>query len=349
MNAKKFARLSISLTLVLLILVAAAQIAIDPLFQYHTPWFGLKPVITNERYQNAGVAKNFDFDNVIMGNSFCENFRPSSFEAVFDGKTVKVAISGSSPEDWSKLLRIVNEKEELPRRIILNIDPYTLLTPNPDKPSALTSSYYLYDDDIVNDVNYLYNFDALSLAFDSVVKNQNNTVPELDTVFLEYSKGKDSVIEYYKNKRNEYVDDEPEMGEAISLAEWNLDFLIPFISDMQNTEFYVFFTPVSVLYWDKVTRDRNVDCWYAVYNLICKKLIPYQNVKLYLWSDDEMLCMMSDIENYKDEAHYTPEFCEVLVNRIGNYLGIVNKDNYLEAIDNLFDYIKNYDYDSLFE
>ena len=60
MNAKRFAKLSISLTLVMLILVAAVQIAIDPLFQYHQPWFGLKPVVTNERYQNPGIAKTFN-------------------------------------------------------------------------------------------------------------------------------------------------------------------------------------------------------------------------------------------------------------------------------------------------
>ena len=63
MNAKKFARLSITLTLVLLILVAVVQITIDPLFQYHQPWFGLKPVVTDERYQNAGIAKDFDYEN----------------------------------------------------------------------------------------------------------------------------------------------------------------------------------------------------------------------------------------------------------------------------------------------
>ena len=90
MNGKQFAKFSISFTLVLLILVGVLQIAIDPLFQYHQPWFGLKPVVTDERYQVAGMAKQFTFDNCILGNSLCENFKSSSFDKYYNGKTIKL-------------------------------------------------------------------------------------------------------------------------------------------------------------------------------------------------------------------------------------------------------------------
>lgn len=69
MNGKQFVIISVSLTLLLLIAVAVLQIAIDPLYQYHIPSFGMKPDAFNERYQNPGVAKHFEYDNVIMGNS----------------------------------------------------------------------------------------------------------------------------------------------------------------------------------------------------------------------------------------------------------------------------------------
>ena len=69
MNGKQFVIISVSLTLLLLIAVAVLQIAIDPLYQYHIPSFGMKPDVFNERYQNPGVAKHFEYDNVIMGNS----------------------------------------------------------------------------------------------------------------------------------------------------------------------------------------------------------------------------------------------------------------------------------------
>ena len=99
MNGKRFVKLSVSFTLVLLLLVGVSQITIDPLFQYHKPWFGLKPVVTDERYHNAGIAKTFDYDNVIIGNSLAENFYVSDVEKMFGGKTVKLTAAGSHTSD----------------------------------------------------------------------------------------------------------------------------------------------------------------------------------------------------------------------------------------------------------
>ena len=140
MNAKRFARLSISLTLALLILVAALQIAIDPLFQYHKPWFGLKPVVKDERYQVAGMAKQFNFDNCILGNSLCENFKASSFDKYYNGKTIKLSISGSVVYDWKYLLNLLKNRNEATNNIFCNIDPFTL-NKSEDKSNADIPQY----------------------------------------------------------------------------------------------------------------------------------------------------------------------------------------------------------------
>ena len=50
MSGKRFVKLSLILTAVLLLVIAAVNVLVDPLFQYHRPWFGLEPVVTNERY-----------------------------------------------------------------------------------------------------------------------------------------------------------------------------------------------------------------------------------------------------------------------------------------------------------
>ena len=96
MSEKKFVRLTLALTAAFLVFVAAVNIVVDPLFQYHKPWFGLEPVITNERYQNAGVIKHFDFDNAILGTSLSENFTISEVNDTFGGNSVKLTMYGSS-------------------------------------------------------------------------------------------------------------------------------------------------------------------------------------------------------------------------------------------------------------
>ena len=144
-----FIKFSISLTLVLLILVGALQIAIDPLFQYHQPWFGLQPVVTNERYQVAGMAKQLTFDNCILGNSLCENFKSSSFDKYYNGKTIKLSISGSVVYDWKYVLNLLKNRNGATKNIFCNIDPFTLN--KTDGKSNADIPQYLYDTNYIND------------------------------------------------------------------------------------------------------------------------------------------------------------------------------------------------------
>ena len=343
MNAKRFIITALSVLLAGSLLVTGLQIAVDPLFQYHTPWFGMKPVLTDERYQYAGVARNFEYDNVILGNSFCENFKPSDFDRAFGGKTVKLAISGSTTKDWGLLLDIVNQRPTPPKYVVFNVDPYSMLTPTPE-PSA-TVPAYLYDNDLFNDAGYFFNFGTLSIALDAIRQNIRGTVPDADTVFLQQARGKEAVL----NGRDTIapVEEAPSADDALRRASGNLDLLLGYIKTMPDTEFRVFFTPVSILYWYKVREEKNTDGWYAVFRLICEKLQQQPNVRLYLWSDGEMLDVISDLDNYVDEAHCSPEICERMVLRMRDNVGLVTPETYEEKIGRLFEYTGGFDYAAL--
>lgn len=159
MNSKRFIRFSLCLTLILLILVASMQIAIDPLFQYHKPWFGLKYVVADERYINAGVAKNGSFENAVIGNSMSENFMPSDVTATFEGESVSLVMHGSYALDWSYVLNILSNRKRKINNILINIDPYVFEASPTHFEHELPR--YLYDDNIVNDVKYFSIFQSL--------------------------------------------------------------------------------------------------------------------------------------------------------------------------------------------
>lgn len=344
MKSKTFIITILSFLLVGMTLISCLQIAIDPLFQYHTPWFGMKPVIMDERYQYAGIAKNFEYDNVILGNSFCENYKASDFDKAFGGKTVKLAISGSITKDWCLLLDIIKQRKDPPKRIFLNIDPYSILSTPPETPSSLPS--YLYDNNLLNDVNYFYNFGTVSFTIDMFKQNMENSVPDIDTAFLRNARGKETILNDYL--QSDFSDEALILNDAINRANQNLSFLLPYIEDMQDTEFYFFITPVSILYWDKVHRERNEKNWYSVFHLISENLLANDNVKLFLWTDNEMLDIIRNLDNYVDEAHYSPEVCEMLVKRMSKKEGLLSVNIYNEQINKLFDYVNHFDYESLF-
>lgn len=74
----------------------------------------LKPAVTDERYQVARMAKKFEFENCILGNSLCEFFKAYSFDEYFNGKTIKLSISGSVAYDWTYVLDLLKGRKETP-------------------------------------------------------------------------------------------------------------------------------------------------------------------------------------------------------------------------------------------
>lgn len=346
MNAKRFARLSISLTLVLLILVAAVQIAIDPLFQYHQPWFGLKPVVTDERYQNAGVAKTFDYENVILGNSLSENFYVSDVEKVFGGKTVKLTAAGSHTSDWKYSLDILKNKS--PKNILFNLDPYIMNNDSNNLKHELPT--YLYDYNYLNDVNYLFNFAIVNqYTYQTIKKNRSNKIPDYNKIFCwdeTIKTGKEETLKHYH--RPEKGSEQINADELKQTALSNMDNLNKYYREMPDTQFVFFCSPFSILYWDKVNQNNGLDAWHETYLMVMGDLLKNKNVSVYFWNDQEILDTICNLDYYADEAHYNVNVCKMICNRISNNQGLMNQSNYQDSVNKFFDYLKLYDYDAIF-
>lgn len=321
---------------------------LDPLFQYHKPLFGLQPIITNERYQNAGIAKNFDFDNVIIGNSLSQNFKASDFDKGFGGTTVKLTSAGSHTIDWTYILKILKERKVQPKRIVFNIDPYIFNTSATEMKHPLPT--YLYDDNFLNDVNYLFNFTVFKdYSLDMLRSNWDKEISCYDTAFMwsdDVGSGKDFVLSHYD--RPDVCQAEPDIDSAVDLATENINNLIPYIEQMDETEFYFYFSPFSMLYWDSQIRTNKIELWKDVYTEVCELLLQNDNINICLWTDSEMLNIMSDLDYYTDDTHYSPFVSKLIANRICSNQGALTVDNYLSEIEVMFGYINSFDYENLF-
>lgn len=350
MKGKTYVVSTISIVLVMLIAVGAFTVAIDPLFQYHKPWFGMKPVIESERYHNAGLAKTFDYDNYIIGNSMCKNFVPVDANEAFGGRTARISANGSLPIDWSYLLDIFSKKQYPVKTILVNIDPFIFEASPTEFRHELP--VYLYDDNYLNDVNYLYNFSIMYEYTSSSIKNNMlNSIPDYDTLLPD----EDSLENYSKaNVLRDYERvqiSEPDCStkDYIDNLDKNLNLLIPYILKMPDTTFVLFCSPFSMLYWDEQTRNGKVEALKNAFLHTCETLTQIQNVDLYLWEDDEMLEVMSNLDNYSDHAHYSPKINKEILRRIGKGYGKVSDTNYQDKVKKLFDYIESFNYDILFE
>lgn len=342
MKTKRFFIGVIAFVLSMLIIIAGMQILIDPLFMYHKPFMGLQPVVTNERYQNAGIARNFDYDNVIIGNSMSENFQASWFSDAYESKTVKLVAAGSHPLDWTCLLRIIERREKQPQRIILNLDGYTFGASTSEMRHELPE--YLYDNSILNDVNYLYNFSILNdYTLKMLRLNRKGNVPDVDTAFVWDDGtvcGEAVVRENYEadfegGESSEYTNE---------LAMANMNLLLPYIQRMENTEFVFFCSPWSMLYWRDVVMSGHVESIMQIYENVIGDLMNHSNVSVYFWNDDEIFSIMGNLDNYRDTTHYSKEVSREIANRICHGYGKLEKDSYQAEIEIFFEYINDYDY-----
>lgn len=348
MNSKRFIRLTLCLTLILLILAASVQIAIDPLFQYHKPWFGMDAFVKKERYQDAGMAKNFDFENVIMGSSMSQNFRVNEYEELFGGETVKLTMEGSSSIDWTYLLDDLIHRENHPKTILTNLDPYTYRAET-DTPSH-ELPIYLYDFNHLNDANYWFKFQIYNdFTVESVIRNLKYDLPDINEAYVwtpfKQIGTKYALSHYQRAELSEVaVDDE----QYAQLSADNMRLLAPYMELMPETQFVFYCSPFSLLYWDGQMRNNTVEAHKQAYLSAIDELLEHDNVSVYLWTDDEMLGIMSDLDNYADEAHYSEDINGLMLQRIVEKQGLLTKESYQLEVDRLFDYIENFDYEKLF-
>ena len=71
------------LSILTLLTVGVINFLLDPFQQYRKANF-YKPIYDNERYLNPGLAKTYDYNQVIIGSSMTENFLLSDAKDILE-------------------------------------------------------------------------------------------------------------------------------------------------------------------------------------------------------------------------------------------------------------------------
>ena len=153
-RAKRWAVFTLSASAALLLLCALAVFLVDPFEHYRES--SILPLYDQESYNNPGIARNYDYDAVILGTSMVEMSHPSVIDACFDVTSVKLPMRGSHISQMGWQLTHVLKTHEL-KLAILAVDAYSMM----GQPDDMEEIYdYLWNDDPLDDVNYLFNRDV---------------------------------------------------------------------------------------------------------------------------------------------------------------------------------------------
>lgn len=326
-------------------MMAALVITVDPFFQYHKPLKQFPYIIENQLCQNPGMAKNFDYDSVLLGSSMIESFNMKWFEEEFGTNTLKLQYNAAHALDQSTILKVIDEHHGELERLFLGIDITTYA--HGTNVRAFPIDEYLYDDIIWNDVQYWWNKDVLL----NYILLPFLTMEEADDINIAYNKvyldglyKEELALNNYK-AQNTSSQDTGTGSDEISLENVmnNIKLhILPYIERHPDTEVYVFFPPYSILFWHEQIQNDCVEERLAEYEMIVGLLSEYPNVKMFFFANDESI--ICNLNNYKDYTHYNREISRQLVETMAKDEGMITKENCEDEIQKLRKTIETFDF-----
>lgn len=333
---KKFLKNFIWQSAMLLLLVGAAVILVDPFFHYHEPVGSLKAVVTKAEYQCIGTVRNFDYDSIVLGSSVAENYNNRWFDETFGGTTIKGIKSSAATVDLVYYLREALEakKDTGLKNVYYSLDLFALTADAervfPDESLPL----YLYNKNPFDDVNYVWNKDVVF-----------EHIPYLFamTYLDDYDEGTSYNWAQYKTFSKEdalkHYSRPEEVLPMLTAAEYkenvdkNIDLLEAVVKEHPETTFRFLYPPYSMLWWDAAYRKGETEQNLYAAEAVAERLLPYENVEMYFFQNEEEL--ITNLDNYMDTVHFSADINHSMVKWMKEGKYRLKLENYKEEIEKM--------------
>ena len=351
MNKKKrWFLLTVTGCVATLLIILLLMVIFDPYFHYHGKIPGLRYRLYNERYINSGIVKNFEYDTIITGSSMNQNFKTSQLDELWGVNSIKVPYSGAGFREIKENIDRAFESDNDIKYVLWGLD-YNGLFREGHYKRYDEYPEYLYDKNPLNDVSYVWNKE---LIFQGLINNILMTLKgEESTSFDEYSsweggRGWESILKTYQ-RSEEILPMQTEIEPLYeNIMRWNIQSnIIDLANTYPETQFVLFYTPYSVVYWESIYRDGTLLNQLMYEKMATEMMLECDNIHLYSFAKETEIT--GNVENYRDAEHYVSEINEEILRWITEGRGKITKDNYEEIIDWEREYYMNYDYDSLYD
>ncbi len=349
MKEKKWLFHTIMYVILGLLLFIVVTVVIDPYFHFHKPINGISYRLYEERYINNGIVRHFDYDAIITGSSTTENFKVSEFNQLFECNAVKVPFSGGTYREVSENLQAAFSYNSQIEKVLWALD-WTILIADPQYLNYSNFPTYLYDNNVWNDVKYILNKDTFYHGtLNSIMMTIKGQAP---TSFDDYATfsgptGKEAVMQSYVRRDTDAADRGLTEEERIMVENNVKQNICTVISENPNTTFYIFFPPYSIVRWDSWNRYGLITAQIEAGEIASEILLQYDNVKLFCFFENEDLIF--NLDNYKDDLHYSADVNSQILEWIRNDVGRITLNNYKDHAKAEKERYVSFDYDSLFE
>lgn len=322
MKKKFLKKLGIAI-LALAVLQAGLVIFFDPFFHYHEPIRPLKAVLTQAEYQVIGTLRTFTYDALIAGSSMAENYNNHRFNEAFNCTAIKAVKPAANTADLVYLLEEAYKKREI-KKIFYTLDITALTSDRKESFVEDGMPMYLYNENLLDDVKYLFNKDILFKEIPYMAATSLLTDYDEGDSF-NWAQYKDFSIMYYEPTEERLpMQTEDQYGEIVN---YNVNLLLNLVKSHPNTEFIFIVPPYSSLWWYEAQVRGETEADFYALNKAFDGLLSLDNVKIHYFQHIEEIT--ADLDYYMDLVHFSPEINEYILSSLqtGEYrLTLENKE-----------------------
>jgi hypothetical protein len=315
--------------------LGAFNYGVDPLQFYRR---AAAPVFSeNQRYQNPGLARNYDYETVVVGTSHAENFEPADVARVLGERSLKLAISGSSAHEQRMILELAIRTGRV-GHVIWILD-HIAFKKAPDQVGIGTAEFpgHLYREGPRTAGLYLLSLDSLRMSADALLGNGHRDLETLNSWHADHEFSEARAIADWHRRgvilARVNLDPTRHYGSKAPLIQSNLrENLVEVIRGHPEIRFDLVFPPFSILSylsdhrtWEGAFRERQAYKAFAV-----KVTAGMPNVRVFDFQGHQPIT--HDLDNYKDLEHYRIEVNDYVLRSLETGRHQVDPASYGDAL-----------------
>jgi len=313
----------------ILFLVALITFVIDPYLHYRKPSGILEYPLKDERYINDGIARNYEYEAMITGTSMAQNFKASQMEELWQVPTVKTAYSGATFHELNASIQRAIAYNPNLKYVLCSFDGSRI---NHDAYADSYDGYpeYLYDKNVLNDVNYLLNKDVVPKTIAVVnYTHAGNKTTTMDAYgmwsqYKVYGKEAVEATVVPKQAAAQIVsftkEDEERVRENVTAN------YVKTALDNPDVTFYFYLPPYSIYYWQDLLKTGQLEAQLKAEELAVSLMTEASNIHVFGYAD--RIEITGDLDNYMDILHYGDWINEEIMNMIYKGEGELTQGNY---------------------
>ena len=341
-----------ALCVILLVIASAAVWQVDPFFHFHAPdTERYYYVLDNQRSQNDGLLRQFDFDGIITGTSMTHKFLSTEMDGLFGTNSIKASFAGGSYREINEMLEKAFRLHPELKVVIRSLDLDQLVSEKDRMRDGVFPSY-LYDENSLNDVKYLLNRDVLfKRVLPMWLDAMRGREPGI-TSFDEYGAGQapcgrlsatlDGIAVKPAGAPIHLTEEERE------LIRGNIEQNVTALANAHpEADFYYFFTPYSILWWQNLLENGEIYRETEAEEYAASLILKYPNIHLFCFSCRTDI--ITDLNNYSDPIHYAEWINSLILRWMHEESYRLTEDNYESFFQRELEFYKDFDYESLID